>query len=191
MAAWLSQILAWIGAFCPNECFTKFLCSVYILDLVTKGVSMFGHSGSGPGCFKDPAGLAVDRLYFHLMLILFCLKIYILVVSVSGTCWWRTAGTTDCVSTTQMADSWQRSGLTDDQVEGGRDTLLKNNLLWLIPLCRSNWTLPQEGPVDFCWIKKMETCTCWIFRFLKFYYPLPMFCCQGEAAVMRYSLQIE
>ena len=105
MAAWLSQILAWIGAFCPNECFTKFLCSVYILDLVTKGVSMFGHSGSGPGCFKDPAGLAVDRLYFHLMLILFCLKIYILVVSVSGTCWWRTAGTTDCVSTTQMADS--------------------------------------------------------------------------------------
>ena len=36
---------------------------VYILDLATKGVSMFGHSGSGPGCFKDPAGLAVDRLY--------------------------------------------------------------------------------------------------------------------------------
>ena len=23
---------------------------------------MFGHTGSGPGCFKDPAGLAVDRL---------------------------------------------------------------------------------------------------------------------------------
>jgi len=35
---------------------------VYILDLVTKGVSMFGHSGSGPGCFKDPAGLAVDSM---------------------------------------------------------------------------------------------------------------------------------
>jgi len=35
---------------------------VYILDLATKGVSMFGHSGSGPGCFKDPAGLAVDSM---------------------------------------------------------------------------------------------------------------------------------
>ena len=23
---------------------------------------MFGHTGSGPGCFRDPAGLAVDRL---------------------------------------------------------------------------------------------------------------------------------
>ena len=38
------------------------MCRVYILDLVTKGVKMFGHTGSGPGCFKDPAGLAVDRL---------------------------------------------------------------------------------------------------------------------------------
>lgn len=37
-------------------------CRVYILDLVTKGVNMFGHTGSGPGCFRDPAGLAVDRL---------------------------------------------------------------------------------------------------------------------------------
>lgn len=35
---------------------------VYILDLVTKGVKMFGHTGSGPGCFKDPAGLAVDSI---------------------------------------------------------------------------------------------------------------------------------
>jgi len=35
---------------------------VYILDLVTKGVKMFGHTGSGPGCFKDPAGLAVDSV---------------------------------------------------------------------------------------------------------------------------------
>ena len=32
------------------------------MDLVTKGVKMFGHTGSGPGCFRDPAGLAVDRL---------------------------------------------------------------------------------------------------------------------------------
>jgi len=35
---------------------------VYILDLVTKGVNMFGHTGSGPGCFRDPAGLAVDSV---------------------------------------------------------------------------------------------------------------------------------
>jgi len=35
---------------------------VYILDLVTKGVNMFGHTGSGPGCFNDPAGLAVDSV---------------------------------------------------------------------------------------------------------------------------------
>ena len=39
-----------------------FFIRVYILDMATKGVSMFDHSGSGPGCFKDPAGLAVDRL---------------------------------------------------------------------------------------------------------------------------------
>jgi len=35
---------------------------VYILDLVTKGVLMFGKHGSGPGCFNDPAGLAVDSV---------------------------------------------------------------------------------------------------------------------------------
>ena len=44
-----------------NEC-VLCLCRVYILDLVTKGVKMFGHTGSGPGCFKDPAGLAVDSV---------------------------------------------------------------------------------------------------------------------------------
>ena len=34
---------------------------VYVLHSVTKGVTVFGRSGSGPGCFSDPAGLAVDR----------------------------------------------------------------------------------------------------------------------------------
>ena len=45
-----------------TESYECALCRVYILDLVTKGVKMFGHTGSGPGCFRDPAGLAVDRL---------------------------------------------------------------------------------------------------------------------------------
>ena len=45
---------------------------VYILDLVTKGVKMFGHTGSGPGCFNDPAGLAVDRLPCSLSYVWVC-----------------------------------------------------------------------------------------------------------------------
>ena len=35
---------------------------IYILDPVTKGVTVFGEPGSGPGCFSDPAGLAVDSV---------------------------------------------------------------------------------------------------------------------------------
>jgi len=33
---------------------------VYVLDPATRGVTMFGGAGSGPGRFADPAGLAVD-----------------------------------------------------------------------------------------------------------------------------------
>jgi len=33
---------------------------VYTLDLATKGVAVCGKTGSGPGCFSDPAGLVVD-----------------------------------------------------------------------------------------------------------------------------------
>ena len=77
---------------------------------------MFGHTGSGPGCFKDPAGLAVDRLPCHVWV---CTGNHVCLFFISqefnfsvwGTCWWRTAGTTDCASTTPTGDFSQRFGL--------------------------------------------------------------------------------
>ena len=134
-----------------NEC-VLCLCRVYILDLVTKGVKMFGHTGSGPGCFRDPAGLAVDRLPCSVSIFLQELHL-----SVLGTCWWRTARTTDCASMTPTADFLQRSGLNVhcSYLCGARIQL---NIMEFMP--RSNWTLLQRGQADSCWIKKMETYTC-------------------------------
>ena len=78
---------------------------------------MFGHTGSGPGCFRDPAGLAVDRLPVLNVVCGFsagwqslCVDIIFahpaskLNCSVLETCWWRTAGTTGCASMTPTAD---------------------------------------------------------------------------------------